>query len=236
MATMDDRKARVLKSVCERLLRYDPDIVEIVLFGSSVYMPERSRDIDLLIFTRKVKKYSGYIDVAYEDFPPLNIDLSIVEVGAKLRGGFAWCVMGAYEILYGDGTSLREATKEVGDPTLEEAYSYLRGAKEHIELVETAISEVDKERHVRMAFENLFHAARVASMVLLATENTRWGVVRRRLPASYKSRFDEFVDTLHINYFYHGNYPRERVREEFERWFHEVKGYVEDVAAEIERR
>jgi len=39
-------KAEWFKKICRRLLKYDPNIVEIVQFGSSVYVPELSKDVD----------------------------------------------------------------------------------------------------------------------------------------------------------------------------------------------
>ena len=44
-------------------MKYDPDIVEVVQFGSSVYASEYAGDVDLLVVTRRVKEYSGYLDV-----------------------------------------------------------------------------------------------------------------------------------------------------------------------------
>ena len=36
----------------EKLLKCDPGIVEIVQFGPSVYAPDLSRDVDLLVIPR----------------------------------------------------------------------------------------------------------------------------------------------------------------------------------------
>jgi len=50
---MIDKKA--LEGICENLIKYDPNIVEIIRFGSSVYAPESAKDVDLLIFTKDKK-------------------------------------------------------------------------------------------------------------------------------------------------------------------------------------
>lgn len=47
-----------MEELCRRLVKYDGDIVEIIQFGSSVYAPEYSRDVDLLVITRRAKDYS----------------------------------------------------------------------------------------------------------------------------------------------------------------------------------
>ena len=62
----------------------------------------------------------------------------------------------------------------------------------------------DKDRRIRTAFNSLFHAARIAAMSYLATENARWGGIKRRLLQLYRAEFEEFINTLHIDYFYNG--------------------------------
>ena len=85
---------------------------------------------------------------------------------------------------------------------------------------------LDRDRLFREAFDSLFHAARIAVMTYLSTEASRWGLLRRMLPEQYNKQFKEFIDLLHIKYFYHGEYPREDVDEEFNKWFSEVERFV----------
>jgi predicted nucleotidyltransferase len=66
-----------IQLVVRKLLEYDPEIVEIVQFGSSVYAPEHARDLDLLVITGRMEEYSGYLD-AVADF---NADIIVLEVG-----------------------------------------------------------------------------------------------------------------------------------------------------------
>ena len=61
-----------LDRICKKLLECDPDIVEIIRFGSSVYVSEYARDIDLLVFTRRPKDYNVYLDSVEEIVPPLT--------------------------------------------------------------------------------------------------------------------------------------------------------------------
>jgi len=69
--------------------------------------------------------------------------------------------------------------------------------------------------HIRNCFNSLFHAVRIAAMVYLAIGNARWGQIKRRLPRAYRAEFKVFVNVLHIDYFYNGNYPW-NYEEEFE--------------------
>jgi hypothetical protein len=45
-----------IQLIVRKLLEYDPEIVEIVQFGSSVYAPEHARDPDLLIITGSIRE------------------------------------------------------------------------------------------------------------------------------------------------------------------------------------
>ena len=224
-----------LKRICGLLVKGDPDIAEIVQFGSSIYAPEHARDLDLLVFTRRRKDYGVYLDAACEAYDelgfPYNIDVVPKEVGKPLSESLGRSVLGAYRVLYGDGGCLRRATRHLGDPTFKEARSFLRGSKEDLELARRATSEIDRDRRLRTAFDGLFHGARVASVACLSTEATRWGRVRGELPGAYREAFDEFVRVLHVRYFYEGNYPREGA-EEFQRWLRKVEEYVERLESE----
>ena len=215
------------EKICQRLLDYDPDIVEIVQFGSSVYAPRYARDLDLLVITREEKGYGGYLDCLDALDLPFNVDINVKEVGGKLKESFALQVMGSYEILYGSGEHLAQMAGRL-NPDFEEARAYLRGARKDLELARESENEYDKEMRIRTAFNNLFHAARTASMAYLATEEARWGRIKKELPSPYKGQFEEFIKILHLKYFYDGAYP-EDFKAEFERWRKRVEGFVEDL-------
>ena len=221
-----------LRLVVKRLLEYDPDIVEVVQFGSSVYAPELSRDVDFLVVTKKAKGYQGYLDAV----SPLEADVIVVEVGEAVGESLLRGVLGSFRILYGDGSYLAELAKRLGDPSFEEARASLKAALDYFELSKRTGDELVRDRHVRAAFDALFHAARLASMAYLSTEVGRWGYVRRRLEEPFRSIFSEFIETLHIKYSYNGEYPRENLEEEFKKWFKRVEDYVSALEAERRRR
>lgn len=174
-----------LRRICDVLVRWDPDIVEIVQFGSSIYMPEYARDLDLLVFTKNRKDYEVYLDATCEvydelDFP-YNIDVVPKGVGEPLKESFTVQVRGAYKILYGSGRYLREATdgsliklvREPGlNPTFEEARVCIRGVEGATSILRRlgeARSEAERDNGIRLMFNRLFDAARIASMAYLST-------------------------------------------------------------------
>ena len=225
-----------LERICHRLLEYDPEIVEVIQFGSSVYAPEHARDVDLLIITKNPRDYDGYLDAVEEVSPPFNVDIVVIGIGTKLREDFIRGVLGAFNILYGDGKHLLEYAKTLRDPTFDEAGAALRVARRLFNLAKETSEVLDRDRLFREAFDSLFHAARIAVITYLSTEVSRWGLLRRMLPEPYNKQSREFIDILHIKYFYHGDYPREDVDGEFNKWFSEVERLVETLEKETKRK
>ena len=220
---MIELNEEIRDKICRSLLKYDHDIVEIVEFGSSVYAPEYARDLDLLVITKDKKEYGGYLD--YLDELNLSFDVDVVVKGEdeRLKSNFACQILGAFEVLYGDGSNLEEMTKNF-DPSYEEARTALESGKMHMKDSKGLSGDL-KARYIRNAFNELFHAARIAAMVHLAIEDTRWGRIKRRLRRPYREEFEEFINVLHIDYFYNGNYP-ENYEDEFERWYKRVKDFI----------
>jgi hypothetical protein len=225
-----------LEELCRRLVKYDGDIVEIIQFGSSVYAPKYSRDVDLLVITRRAKDYSKYLEAADSKDIPVNIDILVFGTDEKPSEGLLRGVLGAFKVLYGNGEHLLRYARELGDPTFEEARSSLRVASSLLNLALEAANPLDRDRLCREAFDALFHAARIASMVYLSTDIARWGSIRRGLPKPHRTEFDEFISTLHINYFYKGNYPKDEVRGEFHKWFSRVEAYVNSLETKVKEK
>ncbi len=121
-------KAEWFKKICRRLLKYNLNIVEIVQFGSSVYVPELSKDVDLLVISNDPKDYDVYLDAVDEANLPFKVDVVIVKPGQELREELIRGILGAFNILYGNGRYVLEYAKRLGDPTFEEAKSALRVA------------------------------------------------------------------------------------------------------------
>ena len=91
------------------------------------------------------------------------------------------------------------------------------------------------DRLIREAFDALFHAARIASMTYLSIEVSRWGLIRRELPEPYGDKFKEFIKVLHIKYFYHGGYPKNMVKEKFNKWYMRVENFIIRLESEMRK-
>jgi hypothetical protein len=215
-----------LHDVCKALLDADPDIRDIILFGSFAYAPSLARDIDLLVTTTNKKDYGVYLD-AVADFP-LEMDVVVRQPGDKIGDYIAWGVRALGQILVGDGRTLEEVM-EVPVPTFKRVRKIFCVADGNLSRAQNAQDKDVKDETYRDAFNKLFDVARNAVMAYLSSEQTRWGRLRRALPQPFEDRFKQIIDTLHISYFYHGDYPKEQVDEEFRRWRDRVEKFVDDL-------
>ena len=221
-----------LEELCQKLLRADPDIQEIIQFGSSVYAPDLALDLDLLVTTTAKKEDDVYWDAVAAW--PVNVDVVVREPGQRIGDWIARGVCAAHQVLRGDGVTLKEVKNAMVFPTYDEVRERLLNADQYLENGHNAPSEFRRDGHYRTAFNALFDAARMAAMTYLITEETRWGELRRALPAPYSEELRQIVNVLHVAYFYHGDYPRQDVEAEFGRWRDRVSRFVE--ALERERR
>jgi len=219
-----------LKELCARLVCADPGVRDIIQFGSSVYAPERARDVDLLITTLCKKDLDVYWDALGDESS--NVDLIIREPGDHMGDWIAWGVCATGRVLYGDGETMKEVRRDMPVPTFDQARLRLDAGDQYLEVARHATDEGLRDVHYRTAFNALFDAARSAAMTYLNTDQARWGDLRRGLPQRHAEAFRHFIDTLHVRYFYGGDYPREDVEEEYRRWRDEVNHFIEALATE----
>lgn len=216
--------AETVEKLCQRLRDYDPEIVEIIQFGSSVYIPELARDLDLLVFTKEKKgDLFDYLRALDGLALPHDVDIIVLETGEPLKG-LTLGVLGANKILYGEGAYLRASTEDF-DPNFDEAWVSFRAGKEILDMGLSTSDKSLQDRYIRMAFNELAHAARMASLAYLAKEELGWKGIEDGLPSGYRKEFHEFFKLLHVEYFYHGNYPL-KVEEEFSSWAERVEIYI----------
>jgi hypothetical protein len=211
------------------LLANDPDIIEIVQFGSSVYAPRLARDLDLIITTRARKAEDAYWD-AVEDWHK-HVDLIIRQPRQRMGEDIALSVFTFGKTLFGNGLTRREAKQFMPIPTYEHALKLLVAADKDVERAHQEPDSFYRDRDYRIAFNTLFDAARYAAMTFLATDETRWGPLPKKLPAPFNTQFREFVTFLHVQFNYQGTYPKDRVDETFQEWRGKVSAFVDALAA-----
>lgn len=223
----------LVRRLCDDLLEADPQIRDVVQFGSSVYAPDSARDIDLIVTTRLKRDYGVYLDRVADSVAgaskPVHVDLIVREPGEKIGRNIAAGLVASSVILYGRGETLEEVSTVMALPTYEVAKKLLVRADGMLADADIEQDAILKEDKYRDTFNKLFDAARNAVMAYLNVEQTRWSQLRRLLPDSFQQRFREIIDTLHISYGYHGAYPRDRVDEEFQRWRATVSRFIDDL-------
>ncbi len=110
-----------LDELVEALLCADPDILEIVLFGSGAYAPDLARDIDLIVMTRHKKEPEVYWDAVWTINARVDVDVIARAPGDAWGKEIALSVVAVGMSLYGNGLAFEEAKKHMGVPTFDEA-------------------------------------------------------------------------------------------------------------------
>ena len=214
-----------LRQLCQKLKEADPDIIDIIQFGSSVYAPDLARDVDLLITTRSKKEEELYWEVF--DELELGVDVIVRTPGESMGEDLAASIRLMGEVILGDGETLKEAEAFMAVPTFERARECIATADSILRLAQKSENEIRKDEYYRVAFNRLFDSARLAVMAFLNTENSRWGQLRKALPKPFKDQFRRIVNTLHIQYSYDGNYPKDNPDGAFAHWRQEVEEFIE---------
>jgi len=223
---VDRRRAR-LRALCEVLQRVDPDIVDVIQFGSSVYAPDLARDVDLVVTTRRRKDEDVYWDVFSDE--GLCVDVVVRTPGEPVGGELAASVCLFGEVLLGDGGTIKEMERYMAVPTFERARKSLKTALTNVRAAQKTGDLILKDEYFRVAFNRLFDAARYAVMAFLHTEDARWGRLRKALPAPFNRRFREIINTLHIQYSYDGNYPKDDPGAAFADWRRRVEAFIDEL-------
>lgn len=181
-----------IEEIRNRLIDYDPEIVEIVQFGSSIYLPDLANDLDLLVFTKEKKGdcFDYLKELEGLDLPP-KVDLILHRPGEPLDG-LTLGVLGANKLIYGEGKFLKESTKDY-NPSFDEAWVSLETGKKYMEVSKEAEGELLRDRHRRDAFNALSHAARMASLIYLAKEGLGWRGIEKELPGDLGKKFHVFL-------------------------------------------
>jgi len=221
--TIAVKETKPLSTIVERLLGVDNKIQAIILIGSFVWFPDLARDVDIVVITESDLPVDAYWD-AVSDLP-MPVDIVVLRRGERAKGLALALRTGI--LLWGDVEAVKEATKDMPVPTLKDAQDWMVLAEQALR---DGFNETDPDRQdkrFRTAFNFLFEAARVAAMWFLDTEEGRWGELRRQLPQPFSEHFRQFINTLHIAYWYDGDYPQDRVADEFARWHREVVEFIE---------
>ena len=218
----------LLSKIVSALLSVDPNIVAIVLFGSAVYAPDLARDIDLLVISKEPKEREKYEDAVLEVAQGWDVDLVVRKVGETF-GRLSGAIRAFGRILFGEEKWVWEVTSRMPIPSFRDAWRALRRAER---LCQAALQETDldeQDDNWRDAFNWLFEAARRAAMAFLNTDETRWGTLRGQLPQPFQDEFRAIANTLHIRFWYEGDYPHDNPEWNFQTWRDRVAQFISDL-------
>lgn len=110
-------------------------------------------------------------------------------------------------------------------PSFEDAYSAMKEAQGKFDLARLAAEPDIRDSHMRMAFSSLYQATRIANM-LYTNIRKKGAMAEGGLLTWAKSEFDDFTSRLYMQYFSHGNYPKDDFEGEFTRWSDRAREYL----------
>lgn len=235
-----------LERLAATIIAADPSARDAVLIGSAIYAPAQARDYDIVVTTTVPAEIRDQIRraivAALDEQTDKEVDLVLRAPGDEIRGLARGILAGA--VLFGAGETIREASgflEKEGDwvlNSLEEALAYLQTARENLNIALRDSTGLVRDVHFKHAFDDLFHAARVAALTLMGSDKTGWGKVDKNLPPPFNEQFQAFVSTLHVLYGYEGHFPRgkKEVVEEFKRWEASVQQFVGDMEQRLDER
>ncbi len=213
-----------LRQRCQMLKEADQNLIDVIQFGSSVYAPDLARDIDLLVTTHAKKDEEVYWDI----FSGLDIgaDVLVRTPEQPMGRDIAANVWLLGNVLFGTGETLKQAEVFMAVPTFDRAHKSLQTADDILALAQQKKDPILRDEHYRVAFDRLFDASRYAAMAFLSTANSRWGQLRHALPSPLNEQFRGFINTLHIQYSYDGNYPQQDPDSAFTQARQEVEQFI----------
>lgn len=226
MSALQQRQEQ-LKQRCLALKEADADLIDVIQFGSSIYAPDLARDIDLLVTTREKKDDDLYWDI-FSDLD-LGVDVLVRTPEQPMGRDIAANVWLLGNMLYGNGETLKTAEVFMEIPTYERARKSLQTADSNLASAHQAKDPLLRDEYYRIAYDRLFDASRYAAMAFLSTDNSRWGQLRHALPAPFNERFRGFINKLHIQYSYDGNYPQADPDSAFAQGRREVEQFIADL-------
>ncbi|MFN3421688.1 MAG: hypothetical protein ACK40X_08200 [Armatimonadota bacterium] len=218
----------LLSRIVSALRNVDPNILAVILFGSAVYAPDLARDIDLLVITKEPKELEQYVDAAIEASEGWDVDLIVRKVDERI-GRLGAAIKAFGRLIWGDKHWLQEVMDALPVPTFDDARRTINEAEADAQEAMTTQDEWHADRRWRSVFNWLFEAARLAAMAFLATDETRWGILRGQLPQPFQDEFREIAANLHIRFWYEGDYPHENTEWHFQTWRDRIAQFIADL-------
>ena len=218
----------LLADIVQAFRDADADLMAVILFGSAVYAPDLARDLDFLVISHNPKEQRRYQDAALQVAQGWEVDVIVCKVGEKVRG-LSGAVRAFGKVLWGDERWLWEVTKDMPVPTFEDARRTIAEAEMDAQEAMRSQDAWHADSRWRSAYNWLFEAVRRGAMAFLNTQESRWGVLRGQLPEPFQDEFREFINALHIRFWYEGDYPRDNPEWHFQTWRDRVAQFIADL-------
>jgi hypothetical protein len=107
--------------------------------------------------------------------------------------------------------------------TFEDTFTALKEARQKFVLA-MSMEPSAHDGQVKVAYFTLYEAARLANTLYVARK--RPAMEDGGLISWAKSDFQEITEMLYLKYYRQGNYPKQGLEADFDRWFERVKVYI----------
>ncbi len=225
----------LLAAIVQAFRDVDADLVAVILFGSAVYAPDLARDLDFLVITCDPKERQRYQEAALQVAGGWEVDVVVCKVGEKVRG-LSGAVRAFGKVLWGEEGWLWEVTKNMPIPSFDDARRTIREAEMDAQEAMRSQDAWHADSRWRSAYNWLFEAARRGAMAFLNTQESRWGVLRGQLPEPFQSEFREFINALHVRFWYEGDYPQDNPEWHFQVWRDRVAQFIDALEGMAKQR
>jgi len=216
--------------IIEKLLEADNSIKEIVLFGSAIYKPDTAKDIDLIILTELDRSELLELVMDFDDIE--NLDVVIVNDVSEISKSLHMSILVFGVLLYGEGKIFEHIKEVIEVPNdFKEAIAYFGLARNDLKSAFKQKQQIQQEIMVSSAFNKLFDATRTGVQIFLCSEITRWGQLKKKLPAELKSKFGKIIDNCHMKYGYEKRFPttKKEIEDEFKKWDEYVGKFINEL-------
>ncbi len=209
------------------MIESDSNVLEAILYGSSVYRPETARDIDIGIVVRNEEVFNR--KYRQKIHPAISYVIHEIPLDLYKERCLSYKTTG---ILLKDSGILKEYCKRIdGIMDLELFLTEMELAEDYLNMALNGNkNEIYKRKTIATAFNNLHHAAMTVIQIEGHTSTKQWGMLKSYLTRKQHLEFDNIVDACHKkNGYYKDNLDRDYVLGLFHEWKDRVAEFKNDV-------
>ncbi|MBU1053869.1 MAG: hypothetical protein KKC46_08570 [Proteobacteria bacterium] len=105
----------------------------------------------------------------------------------------------------------------------EDTFKTLKEARQKFVLA-LSMEPAQRDGQIKLAFFTLYESARLANTMYVARKH--YAMEDGGLLSWAKSEFQQITETIYLKYYRQGNYPKQDLEADFERWFERIRLHI----------